>query len=88
MGLSGKEKAGILALFRRLADFGRIQNTQHFKKVRDDLWEFKKSQIRLLGGFRPGGRFVLALGLKKKDDKHKPKDLKKAEKILEEIDLY
>ncbi len=51
------------------------------------LWECKSFQIRFIGDFRPGGRFIIAHGLdnKKKDNLPKP-DIEKAVRILEEHD--
>lgn len=85
--LKPKEKAQILALFKRLADHGRIDNRQQFKRLNRNLWEFKKFQLRFLGDYRAGGRFLVALGVRKKKDKHSRKDLEKAERILKEADL-
>lgn len=81
-GLSDSDQAKVLTLFQRLGDIGRIRNSTKFKKVADDLWEFKSYQVRLLGDYRPGRRFLIATGLKKKRDRHRPKDLEKAREIL------
>jgi hypothetical protein len=87
--LSCKERQKILALFKRLADTGDIASREHFKclgKNGDNLWEFKCFQLRFLGDYRPGGRFVVALGLRKKKDDHSDSDIKKASRILAEHD--
>jgi hypothetical protein len=84
-GLPAKDQAALLARFKRLADFGSIRNTEHFKKTRD-LFEFKKYQIRFWGDFRKG-RFLIAHGVAdKKTDKIDPEDLKRAQRILKEND--
>jgi hypothetical protein len=70
-----------------MAESGWIQNREHFKKLGDNLYEFKRHQIRLLGDYRPGRRFLVALGVRKKKDEHYPKDLRAAAKILEAHDL-
>ncbi len=83
------ERQRILALFKRLADTGDIASREHFKslgKSGDNLWEFKRFQIRFLGDYRPGGRFVVALGLRKKTDELKRSDIEKASRILAEHD--
>jgi mRNA-degrading endonuclease RelE of RelBE toxin-antitoxin system len=87
--LSRGERQRILALFKRLADTGDIASREHFKslgKSGDNLWEFKRSQFRFLGDYRPGGRFVVALGLQKKKDDLNRSDIEKASRILAEHD--
>lgn len=91
--LSKGDQAKVMALFRRLADFGQISNREKFKRLGPKagekgrgLWEFKSGQIRLIGDFRPGSRFVVAQGtVKKADDLPKP-DIEKAICILAEHD--
>lgn len=94
LSLSNEHKAKVEALFRRLADFGRIENRVKFRQLGEKagpkargLWEFKSFQIRFIGDFRPGGRFIVAHGLnnKKKDDLPRS-DIEKAVRILEEHD--
>lgn len=85
--LSDKDRAKVLSLFQRLGDHGRISNKEKFKSLTGtDLWEFKSFQIRFLGSFRPRGRFVIALGMRKKKDRHSRSDLEKAARILAEYD--
>lgn len=48
------------------------------------IWEFKRHQIRFLGRFGPGRQFLVAHGLKKKQDKHRPADLDRTARILTE----
>ena len=75
-------------LFNRLAEFGRINNKEQFKKLGDQrehaIWEFKRNQVRFLGGFAPYGQFLIAHGLRKKRDKHRVEDLERAARILTE----
>ena len=86
--LSDQDAAKMQVLFRRLAEFGRIDNPQHFKKLEDRqgvaIWEFKRYQIRFLGGFGPGRQFVVAHGLRKKRDKLRSPDISRAARILTE----
>jgi hypothetical protein len=87
--LSREERQRVLALFKRLADVGDIASREHFKslgKSGDNLWEFKRSQLRFLGDYRPGGRFIVALGLRKKKDVLNRSDIEKASRILAEHD--
>ncbi|GJM43214.1 MAG: hypothetical protein DHS20C21_00560 [Gemmatimonadota bacterium] len=85
VGLGPEDVAKVSALFRKLANTGKIRNREKFKKV-DSIWEFKSFRIRLLGDFRPGHRFVVALGVIKKKGRLRQEDLDKAVRILEEND--
>lgn len=80
------DRAKLLALFKRLADFGVIANREKFKKVEDDLWEFKSFQLRILGAFRPNRIFLLAHGVRKKKDDLTRGDIDTARRILKEYD--
>ena len=80
-------------IFQRLAEFGRITNTEKFKQLgekagqqRRGLWEFKSFQLRFLGDFRPGCRFILAQGIRKKQDKLRRSDIEAATQVLYEWD--
>lgn len=86
MSQSTSDQAKLFALFQRLAAFGVINNREKFKKVEDDLWEFKSFQLRILGGFRPGHFFVLAHGVRKKQDHLSKADIVTARRILTEHD--
>lgn len=87
-GLQSSDAAKMQALFNRLAEHGKIANNQKFKKLGDmqgtALWEFKSFQLRFLGAFAPGGRFLLADGLRKKKDAHSRGHLERAARILNE----
>lgn len=87
------DQAKVLALFQRLADFGRLDNREKFKQLGPKagehgkgLWEFKSHQIRLIGDFRPGYRFVVAHGTIKKQDRLDRADIDRAVRILREHD--
>ena len=86
--LRKEEAAKVQVLFERWAEHGRINHKEQFKKLGDRqghaIWEFKRHQIRFLGGFGPGRQFVVAHGLRKKQDKHRPADLDRAARILTE----
>jgi hypothetical protein len=87
--LSCKERQRILALFKRLADAGEIVNREQFKclgRGGQNLWEFKRFQLRFLGDYRPGGRFVVAIGLRKKRDDLGVSAIARAARILAEHD--
>ena len=86
--LSDSDAAKIQALFNRLAEFGQISNEEKFKNIGklqgQVLWEFKSFQLRFLGGFAPGRQFLVAHGLRKKKKGHKPQELSRAARILNE----
>jgi hypothetical protein len=81
------DQAKVYALFQQLAETGQLRNREKFQKLTDtDLFEFKSFQLRFMGDFRPGHRFVIALGVRKKKDKATPADLRLAQRILQEYD--
>lgn len=80
--LSSLERTKVDVLFERLASTGKISNSEHFKKIEGtDLLEFKRHQIRLICFFMKGKRVVICHCVRKKQDKHKPKDLDHAENL-------
>jgi len=86
--LSSQDAAKIMALFESMAESGAIKNQEKFKKLGNfgswAVWEFKSFQLRFLGGFLPGNRFLVAVGLRKKRQKHQRRDIERTAKILEE----
>ena len=40
-----------------------------------DIWEIKSGQIRIFCFWHPGGHLILAFGLRKKSNRHRPKDI-------------
>lgn len=51
-------------LFRRLVTEGSIHNEEQFRHLRDQVWEFKRKEHRLLC-FRSGNRYLLTHRIKK-----------------------
>ena len=93
--LNDEQKAKTLTLFSRMAEHGTLGNREKFRNLGDKagkqgkvLWEFKSHQVRFVGDFRPGHRFMLAHGLIKKQDLLPPQDVAKAIRILGECDDY
>ncbi len=94
LGLPSGDKAKVSSLFNRLAGFGRISNREKFNQLGEKagpkgrkLWEFKSFQIRFIGDFRPGSRFVVAHGTdSKKARVLSPADIGVAIRILDEHD--
>lgn len=91
MGLDEAIRAKAFALFRLLGDRGRISNREKFKSLGArglHLWEFKPTkQVRLIGDFRPSGRFLLSWGAVKKKGDLNPQDIEKAERLLKQRDF-
>lgn len=86
---SESDQAKLLTLFKLLANVGRITNREKFKQLGEkagsrgkDLWEFKSFQLRFIGDFRPGYRFILAQGVRKKRDDLRPADIEAAVQVL------
>ena len=82
-GLTESEKRKVGALFRRLAEVGKIVNRQQFKKLEGYIWEFKKGQIRI-GGFQIGRSWFLTHGFMKKRDDWPEAEVKRAKDIRKE----
>lgn len=84
--LDERDRAKIQAVFNRLADHGKVNSRERFKKLDEcdgqALWEIKSFQLRFIGTFSPTKEFVVAHGLRKKQDKHRIGDLKVAAKNL------
>ena len=71
-------------IFQYLGDhYHDFHNKEKFKKIEgsDGIFEIKSHQIRIFCFFAPEHRLMLEFGVTKKSDKHKKKDIKKAEKI-------
>lgn len=64
--LERPERIKIERLVKQLERDGRIDSYEKFKHLGGGLWEFKSFQVRLFGGFKPGGRFVVVDGAIKK----------------------
>lgn len=85
--LTAKEKAKLLALFRRLADHGLIQDGHKFKKLDGDLWEFKartpETGLRVTC-YRDGDTWILLTGFRKNEDDADPREIKLAKSVMAE----
>lgn len=79
-GLDVRDKAKLLALFQRYADHGYITNRERFKKIADNVYEFKSFQIRVFC-FIKGRQAVVTHGAKKKRDDLNPADIERALRI-------
>ncbi len=80
---SPSDQTKLATLFKRFSDFGQINNREKFKKIADDLFEFKSHQIRM-PCFIDGRSVVVTHGCIKKRDDLNPADVKRAERIRDE----
>lgn len=83
----------VLGAFKLWAEYGRINNRELFRQLGDQagkkargLWEFKRHQVRFIGDTRPGKRFIVAWGTRKKQDDLNDSDIDSALKVLMEFD--
>ena len=76
--LSGRDRTKLDVIFQRLGDMGSLKNRTKFKKVDDGVFEIKSGQIRLFCFFTNDKRLVLLYGIRKKTDRLKTKDIRKA----------
>ncbi len=71
------------ALFERMATFGKVKNKEKFRKLEDEIWEFKSGQHRLLC-FQVSNRWILTHGFLKKSGKTPRKEIERAIVIMRE----
>ena len=84
--LSVEKKVKILRIIKRFADIGAITNEQLFKKVEGGLWEFKNYQTRFMMYHCGSGAIALTHGFTKKSQKTDKKEIKRANKIIQEYE--
>ena len=82
--LTDAERTRVDVIFQRLGDHGQLRNRTKFKKVSGDIWAIKTGQIRIFRFWRPG-HLVLAFGLRKKSNRHRPKDIARATSMSAEF---
>jgi hypothetical protein len=82
-GLDDRERRRLAVLFEMLGDTGRISNREKFKKLEgsEEVWEFKSFQIRMPCFFTAGRVVMLLFGLRKKSDRWKRADVRRAEEM-------
>jgi phage-related protein len=80
--LDEKDLTRVIALMQRMADVGRICNTEQFRKLDDGIWEFKRGPVRILC-FQRGNGWVLTHGYKKQSQRLPASELKRAKRIME-----
>jgi hypothetical protein len=72
----------VLALLRRAAEHGTPNNTEKFKKLEDNIWEFKSFQVRILCTFEERKIIILTHGYIKKQYKAPPSEIARAKELL------
>jgi len=82
-GLSSADRVKMGTLFKRFAEFGEIKNREKFKKIADDLFEFKSHQVRMFC-FIDARTVVLTHGCIKKRDALNSADIERAQRIKAE----
>ncbi len=81
MGLPAKRARSIGVLFQRMADIGTIHNKEQFRHESNEIYSFKRGQIRV-PCFRVERFWYLTHGFFKKRDKWGASDLRRAESIM------
>jgi hypothetical protein len=83
--LSDAERAKFDALFRRLAEEGRIRNPEHFTKESVHIYCFKRGKLRITC-FQEGSDWMLLHGFKKttNSDRRHRREIATAERIRTE----
>lgn len=82
-GLDESDQRKIAVLFRRMGEHGSVPNREQFKSVGDEIFEFKKHQVRVFC-FRKENRWLLTNGYKKKRNKLDQNEIARAVRIMTE----
>ncbi len=80
------DRAKILKVVKRYANFGVIHNKEQFRKVEGDIWEFKGSRIRVFMYHRGEGSIALTHGFMKKTRKTPRTQVERAFRIKNEYE--
>lgn len=82
--LEGLPDAGvrIAAVLDHLAEHGTLRSPEKFKKLvgTDGIWELRHREARILC-FHHAKHVVLAFGVRKKRDRHRRSDIRRAERM-------
>ena len=80
-------RAKLVKIIKRLADFGRINSREQFRKVEGKIWEFKEFQRRVLVYHCAPGCIALTHGFEKKSSGRTPRNqIDRANQIMLEYD--
>lgn len=83
-GLPDSKQASFMALFQLFSDKGFIENREHFRKLRGEIWEFKRSQARMPCFSSECGVVVVTHGFVKKQQKTPDVEIERADRIRQE----
>jgi hypothetical protein len=67
--LSSNEKVGVLKLFKRIGDIGKIQDTTKFRNEGEQIYAFKPKPDRFLCFFFRDSKIIVTNAFRKKQDK-------------------
>ena len=81
-GLESADQKKVMALLQRAAEHGPPNNIEKFKKVEDNIWEFKSFQVRILCSLEGRKVIILTHGFIKKKDKAPPNEIARAKELL------
>ncbi len=80
-GLGVTDRAKAVALFKRMADVGRIYDTTKFRQETKKLYVFKPQPHRFFCFFVKRRRIVIVSAYQKQGDKAPQQEIAKAEKL-------
>ncbi len=81
-GLESADQKKVIALLQRAANYGLSNNTEKFKKLKDNIWEFKSFQVRILCTLEGRKVIILTHGFIKKRDKAPSSEIVRAKELL------
>ncbi len=81
-GLESTDQKKVMALLQRAAKHGLPNNTEKFKKLQDNIWEFKSFQVRILCTLEGRKVIILTHGFIKKRDKAPPSEIARAKELV------
>jgi phage-related protein len=84
LSLSASRQDRVLYLFKRMAEFGKILNPEHFRKEGDKIFEFKPTPDRFLCFFIVGSKIIVTNAFEKKQQKLPPREKHKALRYKED----
>ena len=79
--LEDADRAKVLALFKRMAEVGKIFDKTKFNKETEKLYAFKPQPHRFFCFFVKGKRIYIVSAYQKQGDKAPPQEIKRAENL-------
>lgn len=76
--LTRERKLDAFALFKTMADIGKILNITKFRNEGDGIYAFKPKPDRFMSFFFTQGKIIITNAFEKKQDKLPPREKKKA----------